>query len=184
MVNSLQKAKNVIKVLMVVLFFIPVQYELLGQTVNDKIHKTFLKMADTKDNIPIYSQVKTNKDWLKFLSDSSNIENGIRGGCRIKNLHEVFKNFDFHIEGESHYSNFNRWEKKKLPGVKLIEKLPQNGKHIEYSLPLISGEWGIIRKMYYENKELLEDSILIYQSGNKRDWHQVCQLYLLQSFPH
>jgi hypothetical protein len=174
------------KLLWVILMFSSIQNDLLGQTHKDQIHKDFLSLVDSDDKTPIYNQIILDKDWLSFLSDSLNVENGLRGGCSITDLHEVFETFDFEtiLEQEGHFSNVEKWDKKKLPGLPIKNRIPENGNYAQYSVPFFSGEWGIIRRQYFEDKELLEDSIIVYTRDNKEKWNQVCQLFLSLSFPH
>ena len=187
MVKIPQKGKNVsqIVIVMMILLFCLIQNDLFSQSQKDKVHQDFLSLMDSDDKTPIYYQIVQDREWLIILSDSLKIDNLLRGGCRIKDLHEVFQNFNFELllEQKGLVTNLDKWEKKKLHGLNTKNNIPRNGNYVQYSIPLISGEWGTIRRQYFEDKELLEDSIIVYTRDNKEKWNQVCQLFLSMRFP-
>ena len=174
-----------IKLLGLLLIFSLIQNNLFSQSKQEKVHLDFLSLMDSDDKTPIYYQIIQDRDWLEILSDSLKVSNLLRGGCRVKDIQEVFEAFDFEIflDQEELNSNLEKWEKKKLPCLKVINKVPKDGNYVQYSVPIFSDEWATIRKQYFEDKKLLEDSIIVYQR-EKEKWNQVCLLLLSVNFPH
>lgn len=184
MAEILRRVKNVIKIIVLGLILCLIQYDILAQKA--KIHHNFLYLMDSDDTTPIYFQIIKDRDWLLILSDSLKVNNLLRGGCRIKDLWDVFEKYDFDsiLEQKEYAIDIEKWQKKKLPGLKVKNKIPDKGNYAKYSIPYFSDQWGIIRKQYFEKNELMEDSIIIYSQDNKEKWNQVCQLFLSLSFPH
>jgi hypothetical protein len=174
-----------IKLLGLLLIFSLIQNNLFSQSKQEKVHLDFLSLMDSDDKTPIYYQIIQDRDWLEILSDSLKVSNLLRGGCRVKDIQEVFEAFDFEIflDQEELNSNLEKWEKKKLPCLQVINKVPKDGNYVQYSVPIFSDEWATIRKQYFEDKKLLEDSIIVYQR-EKEKWNQVCLLLLSVNFPH
>jgi len=168
-----------------IITFCLIQNNLFSQSKQEKVHLDFLSLMDSDDKTPIYHQIIQDRDWLVILSDSLKVGNLLRGGCRVKDLQEAIENFDFELllDKKGLDSNLEKWDMKKLPCLRVINKLPKDGNYVQYSVPIFSDEWATIRKQYFEDKKLLEDSIIVYQK-EKEKWNQVCLLLLSLSFPH
>lgn len=123
---------------------------------------------------------------MEYLNDSINIENGLKGGCQIRDLHKVLANFnlDSLIQVSDKAHKLNLWEKKKLPNVRMIKRTQNTDTYFQYSVPIISNNWGLIRKRYFVNDDLLEDSILIFKMNQGGEWEKICNLILYLVLPH
>lgn len=180
------KVKNATKLAGLILSLCSINSVIFGQTEKDQIHSQFLNLFEKGERMPVMSEIILDIDWLEYLNDSINIENGLKGGCQIRDLQKVLVNFNFdslvQISDEPH--EFNLWEKKKLPNVRLIKRAPKNGTYFQYSVPIKSNNWGLIRKRYFVKSDLLEDSILIFKMDNEREWKKMCELILYLELPH
>ncbi|WP_194974223.1 hypothetical protein [Aquiflexum lacus] len=181
------KVKSASKLSGLILSFIFIFFSSFGQTEKDLIHNQFLDLYDKEEKTPVFSEVVIDENWLVYLSDSINIEHGLRGKCRIKDLQNVLNKFDFNLiieESKSHH-DFKEWDKQKLSGIKLNKKIPRRGTYFQFSVPYFAEDWGIIRRKYFVKNELLEDMILIfyYEEGEEK-WKQMCEMILYLELPN
>ncbi len=181
------KVKSAIKLSGLILSFVFIFFSSFGQNEKDSIHDLFLDIIEKGRNTPVISEIIHDENWLEYLSDSINIEKGLRGKCRIKDLQNVLNKFDFdHLKEESKSRHdFKEWDKQKLSGIKFSKKIPRRGTYFQFSIPHFAEDWGIIRRKYFVKNELLEDMILIfyYEEGEKK-WKQMCEMILYLELPN
>jgi hypothetical protein len=178
MEQLMQKVKNVIKQFILILWFTYFSGKLYSQEiVDDKTHENFQNLIQNFEDHEISIAVNMNDDWLIYLSDSINLQNGLKGACRIENINEVIKEFKIQeiLLKNKKLDTLKFWDSEKLPRLNLIEK--SNINYSQYSLPIIHGGWAIIRFLHFSGMKKTEDSIFIFQ---KKDdyWERVCRLIM------